>query len=399
MRILAVAVPLPGHFDWGGYLDTTKVLRDAGHSVVWASERPALRLPHRAGLRIFPVPTTGWRLTLPPLPADLTPTELVKYRQQRALDVWLSVESVIAGVHALNEAVTQLEPDVILSEPYPLAATFVAEQRGLPLVICGVPAERIGGQRNAFSEMAWRRFQHIAEKVGSAGKYWSRGALPWPQSPLLHVSYFSRAWYGQMALGEQTFFAGGVPAVASGEAPSWLQQLPARRRLVLITLGSTFNRDIAFFQHSALAVEQVGGVPIVAAGRGWSEASWRQLAQCLPASAVLRPWVNFDHLFPRLWAIIHHGGVATTHRAIVHGLPQIVVPHAGDQRRQALRVQDHHIGFALTPRQATPENLAALLDQLLFQIRFRQQAQKLQNGFALLGGPSAAASAIERLFS
>ena len=397
MRILAVAAPLPGHFDWGGYLATTEMLRDAGHTVIWASERPALSLPRRAGLATFPLPTTGWQNALPPLPTDLTPVELSQRRQQRALDVWLGEESVLAGVRALDEAVESLQPDLILSEPYVLAATFVAEQRGLPLVICGVPAEEIGGSRNALSRMAWRRFRRIVATLGIPGTYWSQGALPWPRSPFLHVSYFSRGWYGRTVLGEQTFFAGGKPDTSQGDAPTWLQKLPTRRRLVLITLGSTFNRDFAFFQNSALAVERAGGVPIVAAGRGWPATAWQQLTDALPTGAILRPWLDFAHLFPRLWAVIHHGGVATTQRAIVHGLPQIVVPHAGDQRRQALRVQENRVGFALEPRHATPENLAALLDQLLFRPIFRQEAQKLQAEFAALGGPAAVAAAIERL--
>ncbi len=393
MRILAVAAPLPGHFDWGGYLVTTRALQDEGHHVLWASEAPALSLPRHANLPTVPLSTTGWQSQLPPLPANLTPVERARRRQQRALDVWLDEKSVLAGVAALGDVSAQFRPDLILTEPYVVAATILAEKQGLPLVVCGVPAETIGGQPTPLGETAWARFRYLTKQLRIEGSYWSHGALPWPQSPYLHVSYFNREWYGQQDIGKQTFFAGGRATAPTG-MPTWLQAIPRHRRIVLITLGSTFNQDIVFFQNSAAAVRQVGAVPVIAAGRGWPEKQWQRLAAALPQDTILLPWVDFDALFPRLWAVIHHGGVATTHQAIINALPQIIVPHAGDQHRQATRVQANGIGFAMAASHATKANLAALLDRLLFQKQFQARAQQLQAAFSHLGGPKAAAIAI-----
>ncbi len=46
--------------------------------------------------------------------------------------------------------------------------------------------------------------------------------------------------------------------------------------------------------------------------------------------------------------MIHHGGMGTTHAALIHGVPQIVVPHAADQRGQARRVAQAKVGLNLT---------------------------------------------------
>lgn len=53
-----------------------------------------------------------------------------------------------------------------------------------------------------------------------------------------------------------------------------------------------------------------------------------------------------DHraLFPRSALIVHHGGAGTSHAAVVAGVPSVVVPHIGDQRYWADRL--NRIGAA-----------------------------------------------------
>jgi sterol 3beta-glucosyltransferase len=64
-------------------------------------------------------------------------------------------------------------------------------------------------------------------------------------------------------------------------------------------------------------------------------------------------------LFPRMAAIVHHGGVGTTHEALRSGRPQVVVPFFGDQPFWADRV--HGLGVSPPPvlqEELTAEHLA-----------------------------------------
>jgi len=54
--------------------------------------------------------------------------------------------------------------------------------------------------------------------------------------------------------------------------------------------------------------------------------------------------VNFDKLFPRVAAIVHHGGAGTVTAAAMAGKPQIIVPHGFDQHYWADRVTRLGIG-------------------------------------------------------
>ena len=88
----------------------------------------------------------------------------------------------------------------------------------------------------------------------------------------------------------------------------------------------------------------------------------------------------------------------TTHALVTHAVPQIVVPHAGDQQRQAQGVARTGVGYHMNPHQATASNLENALAQLLPDLSpFRTRAQELQQEFARLGGIPRAADLLETI--
>jgi vancomycin aglycone glucosyltransferase len=56
--------------------------------------------------------------------------------------------------------------------------------------------------------------------------------------------------------------------------------------------------------------------------------------------------VNHSALFPRVAAVVHHGGAGTTHTAALAGAPQVLVPHNYDQFYWAHRIQTLGVGAA-----------------------------------------------------
>jgi vancomycin aglycone glucosyltransferase len=72
--------------------------------------------------------------------------------------------------------------------------------------------------------------------------------------------------------------------------------------------------------------------------------------------------VNQQALFPRVAAVVHHGGAGTTHAAARAGSPQVVVPQIVDQPYWAGRVRDLGIGSAHNGPTPTAESLAAALE-------------------------------------
>jgi vancomycin aglycone glucosyltransferase len=75
--------------------------------------------------------------------------------------------------------------------------------------------------------------------------------------------------------------------------------------------------------------------------------------------------VNQQKLFPRVAAVIHHGGAGTTFAAARAGTPQLIVPQVADQFYWAERVAELGIGVAHNGSVPSSSSLAAGLESAL----------------------------------
>jgi hypothetical protein len=407
MRILALSAQLPGHLDWGGYLNTAAELVRRGHTVLWASGTAVAARVERAQVPFHTLTETGWRWPPPPLilDANADPQTVQQQRQIRALDQWLDVDRVSAATDELSTLVAECKPDLILSEMFIAAAGLVAEQAGMPLVVMGWPApmpQTVTGA-DGMAALARARLNELLARFHLSGSNWTSDGPPALCSPLAHLTYWSPRWFTGMAMAPQTMHFGGLRPLSPSDvvdAALLAPDLPSPDDApwVLITLGTSFNADPNFFIAAAHAADQLGCVPLLALGAPL-ETSWIQTMQPrLPSSARLRAHLDFGAFLPHVAAAIHHGGAGTTHALVTHAVPQIVVPHAGEQMRQAQGVMRSGVGHYLPPKEVTIPLLVEKLAQALpDHSGLRTQAVALQAEFHALGGVPAAADQLEAM--
>ena len=80
-------------------------------------------------------------------------------------------------------------------------------------------------------------------------------------------------------------------------------------------------------------------------------------------------------LFPRMAAVIHHGGAGTTASSAASGVPQIIVPHALDQYYWGHKVYTTRLGpKPIWRSRLTSERLTAAIQECLSNSRIRQKA-------------------------
>ena len=165
-----------------------------------------------------------------------------------------------------------------------------------------------------------------------------------------------------------------------------------------MTLGSVFTDDWAFYAAGAQALARNGILPLVVIGTNpvTTEQKAALKAQ-LPGGTRLLNWIDFDHVFPRLSVILHHGGMGTTHAAVVHGIPQMVVPHAADQRGQARRVAQAKVGLEMSADDVRRGELVAAVKAITTTPLVLRSVEALAGSFADLGGPAEAARQLEAL--
>ena len=95
---------------------------------------------------------------------------------------------------------------------------------------------------------------------------------------------------------------------------------------------------------------------------GWAEAHEGEF----PETVYTCDYVPHDWLFPRVAAVVHHGGAGTTAAGIKAGVPTIVIPFMGDQPFWGRRVYELGVGPEPVRRKGlTAEILAERINQAL----------------------------------
>jgi UDP:flavonoid glycosyltransferase YjiC (YdhE family) len=104
-------------------------------------------------------------------------------------------------------------------------------------------------------------------------------------------------------------------------------------------------------------------------------------------------YVPHSLLFPRARVIVHHGGMGSTGQALRAGVPQLVVPHMGDQHDNGHRVAALGVGAVLEARRLTAARAATAIAAIMGD-RHVTTARCLGERVAAEDGAEAAADAI-----
>lgn len=107
--------------------------------------------------------------------------------------------------------------------------------------------------------------------------------------------------------------------------------------------------------------------------------------------------IPHEWLFPRMAAVVHHGGAGTTAAGLRAGVPSVIVPHAGDQPFWARRVTELGVGPRPIPRrQLTAERLAASITSAVTDKGLQARAAALGELIYAEDGVGRAIGVIER---
>ena len=98
----------------------------------------------------------------------------------------------------------------------------------------------------------------------------------------------------------------------------------------------------------------------------------------IPDSIFMIDAIPHSWLFPRVSAVVHHGGASTTAAGLKAGVPSIIIPFFGDQPFWGQRVAELGVGSKPIPRkQLTAERLANAIREVVTNEDMRQRAAKL----------------------
>ncbi len=107
---------------------------------------------------------------------------------------------------------------------------------------------------------------------------------------------------------------------------------------------------------------------------GWNGLSKKDV----PSTVFMVDSVPFSWLFPKMAAVVHHGGAGTTHYGVRAGVPSIIVPFFGDQPFWGHRIKELGIGPEPIPRRKlTAEKLGKAIKVALSDEAMQSRASDL----------------------
>jgi sterol 3beta-glucosyltransferase len=133
--------------------------------------------------------------------------------------------------------------------------------------------------------------------------------------------------------------------------------------------------------------------------RGILLAGWGGLhTEDLPSTVFAVESVPFSWLFPRMAAVVHHGGAGTSAAGLRAGVPSIVIPFFADQPFWGQRVADLGVGPAPIPlRKLTVERLSQAIQIAVNDQTMRQRATDLGAKIQAEDGIARAVAILQKL--
>jgi UDP:flavonoid glycosyltransferase YjiC (YdhE family) len=330
MRILFVAAPMQGHLL--PLIPLAAACRDAGHEVVLASgglpDGPAgLRL-HDIGAR-FSLQRTALRITL------RHPRAMVNEMNGRGGSAMVGELFGRASFDLLDPLLRLAErerPDLIVYDSLGEAGALLAGRIGVPSVLHESTLWPADDLFRAVSQSSGMRKHDVPAPdltititpPGLDGPHPGRPMRP-------------------------------VPFGGDGEVPPWLLS-PSERPRVLVSRSTVQGPNDG--DPSAAVVAAAPGVDaefvLVRPPRSVTR-------KPLPGNVRVVPRVPLDRVMPYAAGYVHHGGAGSVLNGLSAGVPQLVVPGAGDRRHNAGLVARRGAGLAVEAKAITAGHLTRLI--------------------------------------
>jgi sterol 3beta-glucosyltransferase len=417
MRIAIIALGSRG--DIQPYIALGKGLKDAGHFVRLITHENFEALVSSYGIEFFPVKgdvqeflkTEEMRQLLEGGNFLAINARTSKAAQEAAID-WgqgglvacQGMELVVAGVGGLNVALSLAEK---LQIPFLRAYIFpFTPTKDFPGIIFPQSLSKLGGAFNQFShhllqQLMWQGFrkadrlmrEQVLELPPTSfwGNYNSPHFLRYPALYGFSPSVIPKPsdWNNTHVTGY--WFLDSAPDWTPPDA--LIDFLENGSPPIYIGFGSMRSRNPEETADLVLqAIERTQQRAILLSG-------WGGLSKVnLPDTVCIVDSIPHSWLFPRVAAVVHHGGAGTTAAALRAGVPSIIIPFFGDQFFWGQRVAELGVGPEPIPRkQLTFERLAQAISQALTDEGMRISAANLGSKIQGENGVASAVSIIQEV--
>jgi len=165
--------------------------------------------------------------------------------------------------------------------------------------------------------------------------------------------------------------------------------------LIYASMGTLQNGLETVFSTIAEAVgERPGMQPVLSIGPALDPGQIKNL----PAGAIVVKSAPQVELLKRSALCITHAGLNTTLESLTQGVPMVAIPVTNDQPGVAARIAYTKTGGVLPLKEMTAPRLRSLIDEVLNNAEYRQNASRMKQAIAETNGLEKAVDVLEQAF-
>ncbi|WP_306324524.1 macrolide family glycosyltransferase [Streptomyces venezuelae] len=169
---------------------------------------------------------------------------------------------------------------------------------------------------------------------------------------------------------------------------------PTAEHVLLISLGSAYTRQPAFYRECVRAFGDLPGWHVVLQIGAYTDP---EELGTVPPNVEVHSWVPQRAILEQADAFVTHAGMGGCGEGLLAGVPMIAVPQGAEQFMNADRLVELGVARRLDTADATAEALRATLDDLVTDPGRARRSQRLQAAGRAEGGTPRAADLIETL--
>lgn len=411
MRALILTFGTKG--DVEPYIALASALKSAGHEAAIATAAGFEDDVRSLGLDFVPSNSLMLEVMQDALPTMAGAADLQRAAKAMTASIRVSFDDQLRAVRGTN-------PDIIVYHPKCLGAPHLAEHLGVPAVLSlplpfytptssypipFVPRD-LGPRLNRWSYALNRAeslmyggmvndFRH---KLGlPALSRWANPLVKPDGGPMEVLYPYSRHVVPVPPDYPSTAHVTGYWFTGRGttwEPPQELSDfLAAGEAPVYIGFGSMGFGKGSDQRGAAItsALKSTGTRAIIATG-------WGSIAAESTDDVLVIDGAPHDWLFPRVSAVVHHGGAGTTGIGLASGRPSLICPFLGDQSFWANRVHELGAGPRSLPRaQITAHSLAERITDLMETESYRSNSAHLARAISAESGADRAVEILQQL--
>jgi zeaxanthin glucosyltransferase len=165
--------------------------------------------------------------------------------------------------------------------------------------------------------------------------------------------------------------------------------------LIYASMGTVMNGRVDVFRTIVAGVAKHTGTQLVLSIG--DQLDPKQIGS-VPSNAIIVNQTPQMELLKRTSVCITHAGLNTVLESLAQGVPQVAIPVTFDQPGVAMRIAAKKTGVTMPFEKLTSDPLSTLLDEVLKNAVYRENARRFQDIINKTNGLSMAADIVERSF-